>query len=488
MRRPSPPDAASAADWVASASPSEQPAHEVALTTATGSTVTRSRTRLRGARRRRRLPGPGALVPDGWAWLSGMDAARRRSTARATCRSSPDGLTWFEADAYAAWPGGRLPTEVESGVRGSWTRVAGRPVRATRSTRPRRCHRQRRPKPVGSYPTGVSWSTPTTGPGTSMAWVSDRLAADGYATSPIPDPDSDAATVPPGRECWWRSIGFVDASATWTTRTDRRRRRPIGVRSPGSRPVHSAAMDRRSALVLLAVFGAGVFLAGLELMITAVALPSILADLVDANGTSAWVELRKASWIINGYLLVYILVMPLAGPAGRPVGRPAAVPGGARRVHRRVAALAGRGPEPRPAHRRRLVQAVGGGVLVPVGTAAAAHLFGGARAAAGARGHRRADVPRAWPPGRSSGRPILGAVHPRRRAGRGRLADSALADSSRPAWRWVFYVNVPIGIVGAASLAWAAGAGWETPRRAGPGRPARGRAVRGRPRGRAARR
>jgi hypothetical protein len=40
-------------------------------------------------------------------------------------------------------------------------------------------------------------------------------------------------------------------------------------------------MDRRSAAVLLAVIGAGVFLAGLELMVTAVALPSILADLAE---------------------------------------------------------------------------------------------------------------------------------------------------------------------------------------------------------------
>src|SRR5688572_32930332 len=80
---------------------------------------------------------------------------------------------------------------------------------------------------------------------------------------------------------------------------------------PSGRPRTLPAMDRRSAIALLAVFGAGVFLAGLELMITAVALPSILADLVDADGTSAWIELRKASWIINGYLLVYILAMPL---------------------------------------------------------------------------------------------------------------------------------------------------------------------------------
>ena len=42
-------------------------------------------------------------------------------------------------------------------------------------------------------------------------------------------------------------------------------------------------MDRRAAFVLLLVFGTGAFLAGLELMITAVALPSILADLVDGE-------------------------------------------------------------------------------------------------------------------------------------------------------------------------------------------------------------
>ena len=42
-------------------------------------------------------------------------------------------------------------------------------------------------------------------------------------------------------------------------------------------------------------------------MITAVALPAIVVDLAD------WTELRAASWIINGYLLVSIVVMPLAG-------------------------------------------------------------------------------------------------------------------------------------------------------------------------------
>ena len=59
-------------------------------------------------------------------------------------------------------------------------------------------------------------------------------------------------------------------------------------------------MDRRSAYVLLAVIGAGVFLAGMELLITAVALPSILADLADPTGGSAWADLRKASKVTLG--------------------------------------------------------------------------------------------------------------------------------------------------------------------------------------------
>ena len=49
------------------------------------------------------------------------------------------------------------------------------------------------------------------------------------------------------------------------------------------------------------------FLAGLELMVTAVALPAIVADL------AGWTRLREASWIINGYLLVSVVTMPLAG-------------------------------------------------------------------------------------------------------------------------------------------------------------------------------
>jgi MFS family permease len=220
-------------------------------------------------------------------------------------------------------------------------------------------------------------------------------------------------------------------------------------------------MERRAAAaVLMAVLGTGVFLAGLELMITAVALPSILADLAD------WTELRRASWIVNGYLLVTVITMPLAG-------RLADLWGARRLILLGLAAftvgsaLAGRAQTLDELIAARLVQAVGGGILIPVGTAAASHLFGG-RGRPRALGVIGALTFLGMAVGPFLGAAILETVHPDVALARlgiepGQLADQ-LADQLAPAWRYVFYVNVPIGLAGLA-LAWAAMAGWDTPRR-----------------------
>src|SRR6188474_926292 len=223
-------------------------------------------------------------------------------------------------------------------------------------------------------------------------------------------------------------------------------------------------MDRGTRLVLLAVFGAGVFLAGLELLITAVALPSILADLVSANGTSAWIELRKASWIINGYLLVYILAMPLAGRMADLWGarRPFLA---ALALFTLGSALAGMAQDLDQLIAARLVQAAGGGILVPVGTAAAAHLFGGA-ARPRALGVIGALTFLGMAAGPFLGAAILSTVHPEGALAAAALAGTTVASIAGPAWRWIFYANVPIGLVGLV-LAWAASAGWDTPRRPG---------------------
>ena len=223
-------------------------------------------------------------------------------------------------------------------------------------------------------------------------------------------------------------------------------------------------MTRRSASVLLAVFGIGVFLAGLELMITAVALPSILASLVDAAGTSAWIELRKASWIINGYLLVYILTMPMAGRLADLWGARRLLMGGLV-VFIVGSLLAGMAQSLDQLIAARLVQAVGGGVLVPVGTAAASHLFGGT-ARPRAIGLIGALTFLGMAAGPFLGAAILSSVHAEDALVAAGLSNAPIADILAPSWRWIFYVNVPIAIV-AIVLAWAVAPGWDTPRRPG---------------------
>ena len=217
-------------------------------------------------------------------------------------------------------------------------------------------------------------------------------------------------------------------------------------------------MDRRARLVLLGVLGAGVFLAGLELMVTAVALPSIVTDL------ASWTELRKASWIINGYLLAYVVTMPLAGRLADQWGvrRLFHAGLGAFTLGSLLAALA---PTLELLIVARLVQAVGGGILVPVGTAAAAHLFDahdrpralGVIGALTFLGMAAGPFVGAW---------IIGEIHPSAALDGAGILDGPLRAALESPWRYVFYLNVPIGIA-ALGLAWPAAHGWETPRRAG---------------------
>jgi MFS family permease len=234
-------------------------------------------------------------------------------------------------------------------------------------------------------------------------------------------------------------------------------------------PVYPSPMTRGSAYALLAVLSAGVFLAGLELMITAVALPTIIKDLVESNpdrpGQTAFSELRRASWIINGYLLAYVVAMPLAGRLADVWGARRLFLGGLV-VFILGSLVAGRGQTIDELIIGRVIQGIGGGVLVPVGTAAASHLF---------EGH---DRPRAlgvigaltflgMAAGPFLGAAILGGLDIDGALTTARIAtDSPIRDVLSPSWRWVFYLNVPIGLA-ALLIAWAASAGWETPRRTG---------------------
>ena len=214
-------------------------------------------------------------------------------------------------------------------------------------------------------------------------------------------------------------------------------------------------MRRRDSYPLLGVLGVGVFLAGLELMVTAVALPQILGSLAD------WTDLRKASWIINGYLLVYVVTMPLAGRLTDLWG--------ARRLFLTAIAvftlgslLAGLSQSLDQLIAARLVQAVGGGAIIPVATAAASHLFEG-NARPRALGIIGALTFLGMAAGPFVGAAVLETIHPETALANMGISGGPLVATIAPSWRWVFYVNVPIGIC-ALVIAWAASSGWDTRR------------------------
>jgi len=193
----------------------------------------------------------------------------------------------------------------------------------------------------------------------------------------------------------------------------------------------------------------GVLLGGAELMVVAIALPSIVADF------GGWGDLARVSWIVNAYLLAYVVAMPLAGRGADLWG--------ARRLY--VVALllfvigsAGAGlarfagPEDGLTWliAARVVQGFGGGALVPLSMALASHLFSG-RARASALGLEGA----ATYIGMAIG-PVYGAW--------------VLLNFSLPipgldmaSWQWIFLLNVPIGIV-TLLLIYVVAGGIETPR------------------------
>ncbi len=214
----------------------------------------------------------------------------------------------------------------------------------------------------------------------------------------------------------------------------------------------SVRLHPAAAWAVLVVASLGVFLGGAELMVVAIALPSIVADF------GGWADLARASWIVNGYLLAYIVAMPLAGRASDLWG--------ARRLY--VAALilfslgslgAGlarfAGPEAglNWLIGWRVVQGFGGGALVPLSMALASHLFTG-RSRATALGLEGAATFVGMAVGPAYGAWVLLNV------------TISLPNVDLATWQWIFFLNVPAGILTLLMIYVVAG-GIETPRARG---------------------
>ena len=208
--------AAAPPDWVASEFPSEGPEHKVTLSK--GFWIDRNEVSNKDFDAFRAGGGytnQALWSDDGWTWLGGRDAARLPLHCNGDVPDQPRTcITWYEAEAYAAWRAGRLPTEAE------WE-YAARGPKSTVYPWGDTFDRERAnvldsvsPKPVGSYPTGASWVGAVDMSGNAMEWVADWLDTGYYTSSPATDPTGPATgEVKVEKGGWWGSNEFVARSA-----------------------------------------------------------------------------------------------------------------------------------------------------------------------------------------------------------------------------------------------------------------------------------
>jgi formylglycine-generating enzyme required for sulfatase activity len=151
----------------------------------------------------------------GWTWLSGRDAT---ALPVACVDAEPDHprvcLTWYEAEAYAAWRGGALPTEAqwEFAARGpsssifpwgdDWDAARANVVDSSELMA------------VGSYPDGASWVGALDMSGNAMEWAADWYSGSYYKQEVRDDPTGpDLGTKKVEKGGWWGSVPYVARAA-----------------------------------------------------------------------------------------------------------------------------------------------------------------------------------------------------------------------------------------------------------------------------------
>jgi EmrB/QacA subfamily drug resistance transporter len=175
---------------------------------------------------------------------------------------------------------------------------------------------------------------------------------------------------------------------------------------------------------ILAVTLAVGFMSLLDVTIVNVAIPSIRADL----DTSA----ARIQWIVSGYSLAFGLMLVTGGRLGDAYGRKRLMLIGLSGFIL-ASAAAGMAPTVDVLIAARLVQGVSAGLLTPQNTGLIQQLFSGAERgrAFGAFGFTVAVS--------SAIGPIVGGV--------------ILAVAGTDGWRWIFLVNVPIGLIALVAIA-----------------------------------
>lgn len=152
---------------------------------------------------------------DGWKWLGRQQ--RNNLPLRCLTNRADDAprvcVTWYEAEAYARWRGGALPTEAqwEYAARGpesliypwgnAWNPALANVLDSDETTL------------VDSYPDGASWVGALDMAGNAMEWVADWLS-EGYESDAVTDPTGpETGSIKVEKGGWWGSNPFVARSA-----------------------------------------------------------------------------------------------------------------------------------------------------------------------------------------------------------------------------------------------------------------------------------
>lgn len=172
------------------------------------------------------------------------------------------------------------------------------------------------------------------------------------------------------------------------------------------------------------IFGVmlGLFLAAMESTAVATAMPTVIASL---GGLAIY------SWVFSGYILAATISMPLWGKCADLYGRRTAYLAGLA-IFLGGSILSGFATSMTALIVFRAVQGLGGGALIPLGMTIVADLYGLEE-----RARMQGYFSATWGVASIVG-PLIG----------GFLTDHL-------SWQWVFFVNVPFGLLTAAVLGWA---------------------------------
>ena len=179
--------------------------------------------------------------------------------------------------------------------------------------------------------------------------------------------------------------------------------------------ISSAPAPARNPWLVLLVLNLGFFMILLDTTIVNVAIPSII------DGLKA--SLDQILWVLNSYLLVYAVLLITAGRLGDIFG-PRNLFAAGLFIFIASSAVCGFAQDPNQLIAARMVQGVGGALLTPQTLAIINSIFP--------------------PERRGAAFGIWGAV-----AGVAAVAGPTLGGwlTTDFNWRWIFYVNLPIGVV-----------------------------------------